>query len=427
MEPPERCGEYKSCAWLEGGLAFLYGDVMLCCARATVVEKHVQSHPSISKVLAMRKEIIAGLQNNNLSDNCPCKNCLYLEKRKWAPRPYLFDYITVAHYGTCNIRCSFCNLMHNRSLLDKALAAEKIPVLPFFKSLIKEKLLSPYATVNISGGEPALFPEFEDMVRLLAPKIGELIIFSNGTLFSQSIYDSFKYGSISLILSLDSAIPKTYQTVKGRDLCDKAWENAAKYASVGKDRVIAKMILMDENYQEIQSFIERAKSCGLKMLYYDFLRCGNSSPKVSYAAQAIAEFRYHALKNNIPCSNAQAGYIKDVEDEAEKIFQKMLEKDGTPPTTCKLVADSPTPRIHQPVILSAITSGYDPTRTEYKFLSKFENEEWTELSGYSVQNTHRWVPKKKGAYALCVYLKDMESARSFNDYSIIELNVADRS
>jgi MoaA/NifB/PqqE/SkfB family radical SAM enzyme len=421
--PPGRNGEYSSCAWLEGGLAFLYGDVMLCCARGTVTEKHDTAHPSISKILTMRKEIVEGLQNNNLKEDCPCRNCLYLEKRKWAHQPYLFNYITVAHYGKCNIRCKFCNLMQDRSLFNKASISENISMMPFFYRLIQEKLLSPYATINISGGEPALFPEFGELVKLLAPNVGELIIFSNSTLFSNAIYDSFKYGSISLVLSLDSADPKTYQIIKGRDLCDNAWENAKKYASVGKDRVIAKMIIMDENLHDIKNFVNRAKKCGLKMLYYDFLRCGDSSPKAAYAPQAIAEFRFLCLKNKIICKNAQEGYIKDVDDKAEKIFQEMIQKEGIVATSCILCLGNKAPRVDDSVTLSVKATGYDQHKIRYKFLSKYENEDWKELGGYSLRNECQWTPSKPGCYSVCVYVKDMDSMRTFNDYSMIDVQV----
>jgi len=425
ITPPAKSGEYLSCNWLEGGLAFLDNTIRMCCANdAPTIDAFSSTNSSFDKILVCKKDIIDKVNSPSLGHPV-CSKCQFLCRRRWSPKKYLFDYFTIATQRLCNLKCKFCDL--SKKVGDYSTVSSKyIPCAPFFRSIIKNGYLSPYATINISGGEPVLFPEFDELVELLSPNVGELKIFSNGTIFSQSLLKTLHNPATRLVLSLDAADREIYKKIKGKDLCDAAWSNAGKYASIGKERVFVKMIITKDNIKNVEGFAERARQNNIVNLHYDLDKCETIIDKISHEmfnkyTHAIADFKLECLKNNIACSNAQAGCTKEIDDESERILKEKAKQIGIAVRSCALKCQNNSFTLGDQLNFYVEFTGYDMSDLQFKFFAKHENMDWQELQAYSQQNKCCWKPDRPGQYSICAYLRYKDSPIAFSDYSQIEI------
>ena len=372
------------------------------------------------------KEIINNVNNPEIGHKI-CSKCQFLSNRRWEPKKYLFDYITIATSRLCNLRCSFCDIV--RRVGDYSTSSSRyIPCSPLLERMIENDYLSPYSTVNISGCEPVLFQEFDKLVELLAPNVAQLKIFSNGSIYSEALLNALNNSATNLVLSLDAADPKIYRKIKGKDLCDTAWENAAKYAAIGKERVFLKMIITEDNINDIKGFVERARQNNIISLYFDLDKGQTiaSESEISREmftkyAEAIAEFKLECLKNNINSSNAQAGCTKEIEMEANNLLEEKTKKCGIIVPTCKLKYQESSFSVGKSIEFTVKTSGYDMNCLQFKFFIKYENTDWQEMQAYSSQKTYCWVPDQPGCYSICAYIRFMDSQLPFSDYDQIEI------
>lgn len=430
ITPPAKSGEYWSCNWLEGGLALLDDNIHNCCAHDPIVIAKLSECEILpyAKILKSRRDIIEEVNKLGGYHNV-CSKCVFLCKKRWMAKKYLFDYVTIATQRLCNLNCKFCDVVKLRTGNYSVSSNKYISCAGLFKNIIKNGYLSPYATINISGGEPVLFPEFDELVELLSPNVGELIIFSNATIFSQSLLKTLNNPATRLVLSLDTADRETYKQIKGKDLCDTAWDNAAKYAAVGKERVFVKMIITQDNINSVVGFVERAMQNNIVNLYYDLDKNETIASKLSREmfhkyAQAIAAFKLECLKNKIACSNAQAGCTKEIDDEAERILKEKAREIGIPVRSCTVKCQNDSLVAGRELNYYVDVTGYDMTDLHFKYLVKYENEEWKVHSNYSSQNTFTWIPEKKGTYNICVYIRDKNNTLPFQDYCEIEACVS---
>jgi MoaA/NifB/PqqE/SkfB family radical SAM enzyme len=427
--PPTRSGEYWSCNWLEGGLALLDDNIHNCCAHDPLVIAKLSEcdTPPYEKILKARQDIIAKV--NRQGEGHPvCSKCVFLCKKRWEAKKYLFDYVTIATQRLCNLHCKFCDIVTLRTGNYSASSHKYISCVGLFKDMIEKGLLSPYATINISGGEPVLFPEFNELVELLAPTVGELKIFSNGTIFSKSLLKVLYSPATKLVLSLDAADRKTYERIKGQDLCDAAWGNAAQYAFVGKERVFVKMIITEDNIDNVAGFVERAKKNNILSLHYDLDKNETIAHKLSHErfhkyTHAIADFKLECLKNEIACSSAQAGCTGDIEEESEHLLREKAKKMGLAVRSCALKCQTDSYAVESVLVFFVEFTGYNAADLEFKFFSKHENMNWQEMQAYSPRNTCCWKPDQPGRYSICAYLRYKNSQLVFTDHSQIELRI----
>jgi molybdenum cofactor biosynthesis enzyme MoaA len=430
ISPPVKSGEYWSCNWLEGGMALLDDNIHNCCAHdPLVIAKLSESGaPPYAAVLEARRDIIDRV-NRPGGKHPVCSKCIFLCKKRWEAKKYLFDYVTIATQRLCNLKCRFCDIVTLRTGSYSTSSHKYVSCVGLFRNMIENKLLSPYATVNISGGEPVLFPEFDALVDLLAPAVGELKIFSNGTLFSKSLLRALHSPATKLVLSLDAADRKSYERIKGKDLCDAAWEHAAQYAAVGHERVFVKMIITHDNIGNIKGFVERAKRSNITCLHYDLDKNETIGRELSHDlfgkyAGAIADFKLECLKNQLHCSSAQAGCTQKIEEESERLLKNKAEKIGLAVRSCILKCQTELRAVKSPIFFRVESTGYGESELEFKFFSKYENMDWVELQPYSALNTCCWEPERTGRYTICAYLRRKNSQLAFSDYGQLEIVIS---
>lgn len=186
--------------------------------------------------------------------------------------------------NNCNLKCKMCGC---KGYLTR-LGLKKISRLNK-KGLNDAMSYFPYIDLLfLSGGEPLLYREFKETVEVAAeyPNL-KLKTLTNGNLINDFWVDTFceipfKY----VVISLDAATKKTYNTIRVKGKFDKVLKSIQKINSQkdGKDpEVHLAYVIMKRNQHEVIDFLELAHSYGIS--------------KVSYQAIWNARFMFYFREN----------------------------------------------------------------------------------------------------------------------------------
>ena len=270
---------YYSCEWLESGLTFAPDGLYVCC----VLHHSDLGWPKVcdfkggllptEKIREVREKIIKLNQSQQFEN---CRSCAFLKKKSWDKGNYLIDVINLSHSTHCNLKCSYCYLQlsktgthwWNTSAILKS-GTTPYKLVPTFRSIIEEKLLSPETVMNWGGGEPLLLEEFDSLFKLTSDYGIRNSIATNGTIYSEVLAQGLRLGRANIVCSVDAGRAETYLKIKERDYFERVWTNLAAYAKYG--HVVAKYIFIPQNSskKELVAFIRRAHDSGIKEIVCD--------------------------------------------------------------------------------------------------------------------------------------------------------------
>lgn len=266
----DRDSKRLSCRYLDSGLGF-YGDTLqACCVRHhgdlghTVLLEAWDGHTvPVEDILALRNRVRDQL--NQPGGYRLCRGCTMIKDSPPNTRRYAFDYLSIAHYFRCNLYCSYCTV-HRHGLMNRVTDRR---LLPAVKALLHDGFLDPAAHVDWSGGEPTLNPEFPELSEFLAQTGMTQTLHTNAVVFSEATLKLIPMRLERMYVSVDAGTRETYRRIKGLDAFDQVWENLARYARVGGRRIMAKMILLDENLCEVVEFIQHAEKARIQTVIAD--------------------------------------------------------------------------------------------------------------------------------------------------------------
>jgi len=267
----DRSKAYPSCNWLEGGLAFRWRSLNACLVchrnRGFPTLRDYNGGPlDLDDIMAARAQII---RENQTTGHEHCRGCPQLVTKKWPTPRYAFTNLAFAHFAHCNIECNYCYLQWQDPAVFEA-GYQPYQVLPIVKDLIDRGLLSPKTLVDWGGGEPTIYKEFDDVLRVLTDHGAVTFVHTNGTRVPKPFREGLTTKRFHLVCSVDAGLPETWKLIKKRDLLEKVWENLEEYVRIGC-RVILKYIMKDENCSgpELLAFVTRAVALGARELVLD--------------------------------------------------------------------------------------------------------------------------------------------------------------
>ncbi len=249
----------KTCKYLEKGLCFQLWGLQCCChgskSSPVIVSTEEINNGSVSYdlIVQRKKDLFLGINGKKNIDLGGCKGCSHLIEKKY--KDVHFDYIggeylpgafNIQHYTSCNEKCVYCPYAQ-----ENKFEIPQYDILQIWELFRKKRKLKGNNWIDFSGGEPAILKNFNEIIDYIYKnKMGFTVVFSNATIFSQSIYDKLRCNKIALTTSIDTGIKSKYAEIKGVDKYSNVISNLVQYRNSGTKKLWIKYVITDCNQTE---------------------------------------------------------------------------------------------------------------------------------------------------------------------------------
>jgi cyclic pyranopterin phosphate synthase len=145
--------------------------------------------------------------------------------------------------------------------------------------------------IRLTGGEPLVRKDFDDILFRLSELDVELLLTTNGILIDKHINQLKKAGVHTINISLDSLQEKTFQQITQRNEFKKTWENILLLMNEGFRVKLNVVAIHGFIEKELANFIRLTKNHPLHVRFIEFMPFdGNywNSTKVITAADMLA-------------------------------------------------------------------------------------------------------------------------------------------
>ncbi len=353
-------GQYYSCAWLEGGLAFVGSSLRACCTShhgdrgLPILIEDFAGDLVLRDIQAARAELIRA--NQDPGHLPACRGCRFLSRRRWKPRQFSFDRLNLSHFTKCNLACEYCWTTQPGF---KPLA-KSLDLVPVLEDMIQSSLLAPGSIVGWGGGEPTILPGFSSIFGLLSKHGSMQNLNTNATILSATLLEWLPRSKCKVVISVDAGTRDTYLKIKGADFFNLVWKNAREYASVGKERVFAKFVLTDSNHEEVDEFLGCVVKAGIRMVIGDLdARC--QTPISDAVINAAGRLSYGCRREGLwfgamgAGANALSGNLW-----ANHVLSSRQNASRNSPVSLRLRSGIGYLRQIRHAAASVIRTGYDP-------------------------------------------------------------------
>jgi len=176
------------------------------------------------------------------------------------------DYLRISVTDNCNFRCSYCmpKLCHQLLNKDQLMTAKEIEALATI--FVKQGV----SKIRLTGGEPLIRKDFDDILQRLSALNVELLITTNGSLIHKHIVELKNAGVTSVNVSLDSLNPASFEQITQRNVFGKIWSNIIMLLENGF-RVKLNAVAMRNIGHELFEFIELTRLYPLHVRFIEFM------------------------------------------------------------------------------------------------------------------------------------------------------------
>ncbi len=177
------------------------------------------------------------------------------------------NYLRISLTERCNLRCTYCMPPEGVELGPKSqyMTADEI------LDIASEFVAMGVTKIRLTGGEPLIRKDFEQILRSLASLNVELAITSNAVILDKYL-DLFKeLGVKNLNLSLDSLEMEKFNTITRRNYFDKVMSNIQLFLDEGFRLKINTVLIKGFNDNEIVPFIEWTKDKDIHVRFIEFM------------------------------------------------------------------------------------------------------------------------------------------------------------
>lgn len=175
------------------------------------------------------------------------------------------DYLRLSLTDRCNLRCSYCMPAHPVFLPTKNLltAPEISDLVTAFVSLGIKK-------IRLTGGEPLIRRDFDQIVKLISQHNVSLHLTTNGFYLDEHI-DLVKKHFSSVNISLDTLRKDKFQQITQRNALEKTLQNIDLCLQKGIKTKLNVVIMRDVNHAEINSFVNLTRDHPLEIRFIEFM------------------------------------------------------------------------------------------------------------------------------------------------------------
>jgi MoaA/NifB/PqqE/SkfB family radical SAM enzyme len=236
----------------------------------------------------------------------------------------------------CNSRCVTCDYWrHGRADMTLESATRLLPSLARLGT----------RTALISGGEPLLNPQWQDIARLLAANgLNTWLLTSGLSLAKHARRAAELFDAITV--SLDGTHRATYAAIRGLDAFDKVCDGIRAAADAGSP-VGLRVTLQRSNYRELPQFVALARDLGAQTLSFlavdvanphAFGRTDEFAADVALRADDLPVLEQLLTSLERECAEEfRSGFIAESPAKLRRIhqyFAALLGKAAFPPVRC---------------------------------------------------------------------------------------------
>ena len=257
----------------------------------------------------------------NIKNDTPrkeCENCQQIQIAEYSNEKKI-KYVLLSPWQICNSNCIYC-LGHELPLdkkspnymVDYKKVVEPYDIIEILQDMISKNILDKDAKMDFAGGEPTLYPRFDELIDfLLENGFNNIIIHTNNIQYSKAIEKGIKKNAISLMISIDAGSKKCHEKVKRVKSFDKVWQNFKKYSKAKTQNYTGKLCTkyvivpgINDTEKEIKEFIKQSKKHGATLValnvYNQLLNNMNYEETLLKHLYSLAEFfKEFAIKEGI--------------------------------------------------------------------------------------------------------------------------------
>lgn len=184
-----------------------------------------------------------------------------------------FPYIRLSVTDQCNFRCQYC--LPNGYVKEKGSSC--------FLSLVEITRLTDALSdfnvnkIRLTGGEPTLRLDLEDIALNISRKIPNIALTTNGYNLKKRAKGLFDAGIRMLNVSVDSLKAERFKTITGHDKLNDILEGIEVAQSVGFLNIKINVVLLkDLNHEEVGSFMEWVRDKNLSVRFIELMQTGDN-------------------------------------------------------------------------------------------------------------------------------------------------------
>lgn len=152
----------------------------------------------------------------------------------------------------CNARCHMCNTWQFPSKREEEISPDILDRLPFVH------------TINVTGGEPFIRDDLEEIIRILKKKSKRIVISSNGYFTDRVIKLFSVYPDIGIRISIEG-LPKSNDELRGiKDGFDHGLRTLIKLHGLGIKDLGFGITLSDSNIKDVRELYHLSKMLGIE-------------------------------------------------------------------------------------------------------------------------------------------------------------------
>lgn len=151
----------------------------------------------------------------------------------------------------CNLKCHMCNIWANPTFVGEEITAE-----------VYDKLPSDLNRLNITGGEPALRDDLEDVVRVLNKKSRLLELSTNGFFTEKIVELANKFPGLAVRVSLEGPEELNDRLCGIKGGYKNAVATVTRLRKAGLKNVGFSTVICDENAGELKTIYDLASGLG---------------------------------------------------------------------------------------------------------------------------------------------------------------------
>lgn len=185
-----------------------------------------------------------------------------------------FYYLRLSVTDVCNFKCTYC-LPEGYKPVD----GEKSSFLqlPEIKRVVKAFADCGTSKVRITGGEPSLRRDFNDIIHAVASTSGitKVATTTNGYRMAKQVGQWREAGLTHINVSVDSLSPRMFHQITGENKFEQVMAGIDKAFEVGYEQVKVNAVLMNSfNLREVPAFLNWIKDRPIQLRFIELMQTG---------------------------------------------------------------------------------------------------------------------------------------------------------